>query len=308
MRQSKSTARPPQRWLALQDKIQSLLKLGVKTTHTRIIACGILVGLFYLPVWLGMLWHSIVGGGSSLVLNLGGIYLGLEMLWQQRGQLKQLEVTDEERFLGHAIVLGSAAIFSFCLSSISLQALLVMLILIGIACSIWGFSFFKANWLPALLILIGVYPDLMFLANQLRVILTADTLERFMTWCSSVTLQVMGYPAVAEGAILALPTGKVQVASGCSGADMAFVLGGCSILLGLFMHWRLPKIIFMVVAGILLALVLNIPRIVLLTFAEVYWGRQSFEFWHGTWGGQIFSGIMFTAYYYLAMGIGDRKA
>ena len=41
--------------------------------------------------------------------------------------------------------------------------------------------------------------------------------------------------------------------------------------------------------GIVLALAFNVPRIVLMTLAVVYWGKDAFEFWHGAWGGQIFS-------------------
>lgn len=39
----------------------------------------------------------------------------------------------------------------------------------------------------------------------------------------------------------------------------------------------------MMVVGAGLALVFNIPRIMLLTLASVYWGKERFNFWHGTW-------------------------
>ena len=53
--------------------------------------------------------------------------------------------------------------------------------------------------------------------------------------------------------------------------------------------------------GIVLALAFNVPRIVLMTLAVVYWGKDAFEFWYGAWGGQIFSAIVMTTYYQIIM-------
>jgi exosortase/archaeosortase family protein len=60
--------------------------------------------------------------------------------------------------------------------------------------------------------------------------------------------------------------------------------------------------------GAVLAYVLNIPRIVLVTYAAVYWGPYWFNFWHHSWGAQIFVGAMFTVYYYIVMWMVDEPA
>jgi len=57
---------------------------------------------------------------------------------------------------------------------------------------------------------------------------------------------------------------------------------------------------------VVLALIFNVPRIMLLAIAAVYWGETSFKFWHGPWGGQMFSGVLFTVYYYAVMGLANR--
>jgi exosortase/archaeosortase family protein len=61
----------------------------------------------------------------------------------------------------------------------------------------------------------------------------------------------------------------------------------------------------LIVMGWTVAMVLNVPRIMLLAIASVYWGEHSFEFWHGPIGGQMFSAVMFTVYYYIAMWLVD---
>ncbi|HTL88448.1 MAG TPA: archaeosortase/exosortase family protein, partial [Leptolyngbya sp.] len=56
-------------------------------------------------------------------------------------------------------------------------------------------------------------------------------------------------------------------------------------------------LIQLIAIGIGLALTLNVLRISVMVLAAVYWGEAAFEFWHGTIGGQIFSGVLFTLYY-----------
>ncbi|MFM2432056.1 MAG: cyanoexosortase, partial [Cyanobacteriota bacterium] len=110
------------------------------------------------------------------------------------------------------------------------------------------------------------------------------------------------------GAYVLLPAGAVWVGPGCSGFSMALVLLGTGFLIGKFtgMTWR--KTLGIMLIGWFLAMIFNVPRIMLLAIASVYWGKQSFEFWHGPIGGQIFAGVLFTIYYYAAMWIIDRRS
>ena len=84
---------------------------------------------------------------------------------------------------------------------------------------------------------------------------------------------------------------------------MATIIAVASLVLGLFLKQSLPKVALMTTLGVILALLANIPRIMLMAMAEAYWGKASFEFWHGFWGGQIFSSILFTIYYYVVMAV-----
>jgi exosortase/archaeosortase family protein len=76
-----------------------------------------------------------------------------------------------------------------------------------------------------------------------------------------------------------------------------------SLVLGLFLKQSFAKLAGMVAIGMVLALLFNLPRIMLLALSEAYWGSASFDFWHGIWGGQIFSTILFTIYYYVVMAL-----
>lgn len=286
----------------------SLLQLSVSTNHNRIISCGAFVGLFYGAKWISCLLESLLEGSSTPALNFGFLYLGLAQLWCDRHTLQSLKSYEEERWTGEWLILGSAGAFAVCQSSFSMQAFLWLIILISMAWSCWGLGFFQRFWLPAILIAVSQYPNYTFLSNRIwRLLTPPDLIESFMAWSSSLVFQTFGYPAIAQAALLSLavpldPAKSVLVASGCSGFDMAFTLATGSLILGLFFHLSRWTIVRLMAIGITLALLFNVVRIVLLAIAVVYWGKDWFDFWHGPWGGQIFSGILFTVYYYSVQG------
>ena len=77
--------------------------------------------------------------------------------------------------------------------------------------------------------------------------------------------------------------------------------------MGLYFKQSWQRIIALTGIGILLALVANVPRIMLLAIAVVYWGKDAFEFWHDPIGGQLFATVLLTLYYYIAMTIIQSK-
>ena len=308
MAQGKSESRLETFGRKLGQRLQTLLKTACRTNHNRIVTCGLLVLLCFFPTWCRFAWRSISSGGSGFLLNAGFIYLGLDILWKNRQQLMAEPAPQEERVLGYVLILGGAACFPLCLASVSLQALICVVVLLGIAICNWGIAIVQKHPLAIALILVSVYPDLGFLGNTLRRTLTGKQLEILMAWLGGVALSAIGQPVSVEGPILSLsttidPKKAVEVASGCSGFDMAFPIAGFGLIMGMFFKQSWRKIAALIAIGVALALAFNVPRIMLLAFAVVYWGKDSFEFWHGPIGGQIFATIMLTMYYYIAMAI-----
>ena len=310
------------KWSTVQNRGLTLVKLGLKNTHNRILTCGVLIGLCFLPIWLGIMVRLTIDGGSTPILNLGFLYLGIQSLWQQRQQLSLLEAHEDERLVGYLMIIGGAFFFPFCLASRSLQALLCMVVLLGGFYSSWGSVFFKKYFLAICFLLISLYPDLIFISNAIWRILTPhNLLENLMAWLGSMGLRTINQPAVSVGAFISIdpnlpmnPTLQslvssktVEVASGCSGFDMASTLAGSSIIFGLILKQNWRQILGMMGIGIALALILNVPRVMLVAIAAIHWGHASFEFWHGAWGGQIFATLLFTIYYYLVMGLVNKK-
>lgn len=284
------------------------LQEGIKTTHSRIVLCGLLLGLCYLPVWLSGLVSRAAQGSSGLPLIAAVVFLGFQQLWKQRYQLAKMKASEEDRLLGHILILSGVVLFPFCRFDIWPQALIWLLVMAGIACSIWGVGFFTRYPLSSLLFLLSVYPKPGVTARIIwEGFAPPKFLEQLMAWGGAEALQLIGQPATAKGTFVVLPTGAVDVNWGCNGFNMAFTMAATGLIIGLFFKQTGLKIAGIVAIGITLALLFNVPRIMLLAIAAVYWGDQSFKFWHGPMGGQLFTGVLFTVYYYAAMALVNRR-
>jgi exosortase/archaeosortase family protein len=288
-----------------------LLKKASQTNHNRLVAFGGLVLVAFLPTWVAIAWQSMLKGSSSFLLSAGFLYLGLDRLWRQRQTLAAEPPVDEERVLGYLLILVGAVSFPLLHTSASLLALVCMTIVLGIVICNFGLAGVHRYPLAIGLILISLYPDLGFLANTLRKVLTGNQLEVLMASLGGWALRGMGETVTVQGDLISLaatldPDRSVLVGSGCSGFDMAFPIAGVAFILGLYLKQSWQKIGWLVAIGVVLSLLFNVPRIMLLAIAVVYWGKESFEFWHGPIGGQIFSSVLLTGYYYLAMAIIDQ--
>jgi exosortase/archaeosortase family protein len=293
-----------------------LWQRGMRDRHSQIVTIGLLFMACYLPTWLGVIGHGILEGKSDSILNFGFIFLGLQTIHAQRNKLKSLTLGDkviggDDRAMGYGLMLLGIITFIYFHSvsfSVSFQALAVILILLGIAGSSWGLPFFGLFPISTLYLLISVYPDTSFIAIRIcRYFTSEDMLEQVMAWAGSIGLNTIGFKAISEAAYVRLPNGAVWVGPGCSGFDMAYTIVGCSLLFGLFMKVSWRRIVALITIGWALAMACNVPRIMLLAIAAINWGKESFEFWHGPIGGQIFSMIMFTIYYYIAMWLVETK-
>ncbi|NJR59659.1 MAG: cyanoexosortase C [Cyanobacteria bacterium CRU_2_1] len=292
--------------------IHQWIQNNLKTHHGRILLCGLAVVLGYSVFWSIELLLRSLKGSSSGFLQIAGVGLGLYELWQRRHWLEQMTASEEDRLLGHILTLSGAFLLPICLFQgiadpliqLLIPAIVCALVLAGIACSCWGVDFFKKFPLPIFLICMGLLPKPAELSRYTWQAFTSpEILERLMAWCGMLAFRAIGQPAVAEGTLISLPDGTVDIGWGCNGFDMAATMAVASLVLGLFLKQSHPKILMLMLVGAVLALISNIPRIMLVTIAAVYWDKKWFVFWHDSWGSQIFVSILFTIYYYLIMWI-----
>ena len=282
---------------------------SMKTHHGRMLTLAGVAGLLYFPTWAGTLLSSVFSGSASLLFVGGFLYFGLKNLWTERDTLRQMPVSRDDRLIGHMLIVGGTFWLPFCRDSISLQAFVWMIVLVGVAWSSFGFSIFTRYPIASLMILVSMYPSTVFLANRIfNSIIEPRVAETFTAWLGTKALHIIGQPAEAVKNFIVVGEKSVYVGYPCTGFDMAFSLTGLSLLLGLSLKQVWWRIGLAMVSGIAIAIVFNIPRVVMLVLAVLYWGQSTFDFWHGPWGGQIFSAIMFTVAYYVVFAIYQLKS
>ncbi|WOD37913.1 cyanoexosortase C [Nodosilinea sp. E11] len=274
-----------------------------KTPHTVIVSLGLFVGLCYLPSWIRFLVLQIYQYGSgSFTLAVCLAAIGIIKLWQNRYSLAVVDSLEADRWLGHCLIVVGILSFPFCRFSLWSQAFLWLFILIGVVISCWGIAFFSTysgiSWAFAL----SVYPNPGHIAGTLwQTLLPARILESSMAWVTTTVLRWVGQPVVVSGPLVFFPHHTVEVSWGCNGFDTALAMLGASLCLGWYLGFSNYKIFQLSFIGIVLAFLVNIPRLVLMALAAAYWGADIFDFLHGPWGGQIFVTVLLGGYYYLAL-------
>lgn len=292
----------------LQLSILSLIKTCLKSFHGSITLLGLFIGLCYLPTWIMGLLDRGPQSSDGFTFAICFVGLSLYLFWKHRKTIAMLQASEEDCLMGHMLIIAGVNLFPFCRFAIWPQALLWMLILGGIALSTWGVSFFLKHPLLVMAVVVTVYPQPLLITQLLWESLTPyKFLERVMARAGAEGLQLLGWPAQQVDSLVTFPNGAVDVYWGCNGFDMALTMAVAGIVMGVLLQQTRDRIVGFVIVGIIAALIFNVPRVMLLAVASVYWGPAWFDFWHGPWGGQLFTGVLFTVYYYAVMAMVKRR-
>ena len=286
----------------------TLLQRAMATHHGRTVLLGLSAGLVYLPAWSGYLTGRALKGkiGWFLVVSMLA-FVGFQ-LWNKQSLLRKLKASEEDRLLGHLLIFSGVVLFFFCRFALWSQALLWLVILIGIALSTWGAGVFAKFVLPFCFVALTVYPRIGLISRSVWEFVTPyQGLEKAMAWAGSLGMRSIGFSAVPEGVFITFPEGVVEVGWGCNGLDMAITIAATGLFMGLLYKQKRSQMVLLIVTAAAIVMLANIPRLMLVTIASVYWGPWWFNFWHGFWGGQIFSGLLLTIYYYVVMALVNRK-
>lgn len=274
------------------------LRSSLRSIHNWILLLGAIFGIgVYLPTLFDRAAGVEISGIPQLLLNFTFIGLAVRQLRHQRNLKTELEI--EDQWLGSGLILGGLVIFYAYYPAIAPQAFGAMIILIGSVFSDQGWKFLRRQWIAIALLVASLHPNWERVARYIWGIFAhPKALAEFMAWGGSWVLKAIGQPVSLQREFLVLPGGSVEVAPGCDGFGMSLVIIISAVITGLAFRvcWR--AMTQLIAIGVVMALILNIVRIAVMVLAAVYWGKESFDFWHGAIGGQIFSGILFTLYYY----------
>ena len=108
---------------------------------------------------------------------------------------------------------------------------------------------------------------------------------------SGMLLWYLGFPVTREGVLLHLPTGSVEVGSGCSGLSIIMQLLGLAMLILFMFPTNLKQKILVPLVAILVGFSVNCGRVALMAILVAYSHSESFEYWHFGEGSLVFSMI-----------------
>lgn len=131
----------------------------------------------------------------------------------------------------------------------------LLVVLAGIALTLGGSAVLRWSW-PAIAFLIFMIPFPGRVEGAL-----AYPLQRLGTWASTFTLQLLGYPALAEGNLILLSEAELNIVEACSGLRMLIVFFALSTACAIVIQKPLIYRVLVVVSAIPIALFANVVRI-----------------------------------------------
>ncbi|MCT7961931.1 cyanoexosortase A [Laspinema sp. D1] len=237
---------------------------------------GIAAGLMTINITLMWKYAPVDVVGTSLLFWGGAAFL----IWERYESFK-LQSGPISSLLGVAIValilLKSATLNSY---DIFLR-LSPFMSGIGLGLIASGIKGLKQYWQE--LFILG------FMSISTGLLLRIFDISPLTAKFSALILWYLGFPVTRQGIYVNLPTGSIEVYSGCSGYSAILQLLGLSILfLFMFPTTRKQKI-YIPLAAIILGFIVNGIRVALMAFLVAYSNKESFEYWHYGDGSLIFS-------------------
>ncbi|OKH37899.1 cyanoexosortase A [[Phormidium ambiguum] IAM M-71] len=154
---------------------------------------------------------------------------------------------------------------------------------LGIALLASGLQGLKQYW-QELLILCFIAPSPGLLSLVIDISLLTAKFATAVLWYA-------GFDVSRQGVYVAVPSGVVEVYSGCSGIEtMLQLLGLALVFLVMFPTNKIAKIVVPVVA-VSIAFVVNGLRVALLAVLSAPNNKPAFEYWHKGDGSLVFSTI-----------------
>ena len=181
------------------------------------------------------------------------------LLWQRRGLLRGAALSPTWSAVavgvGCLVLSGVIRAASLILFARVLDPAAIVPCVFGLILLLGGWGAFRWAW-PSALFLIFMLPLPGFVATLL-----SHPLQRAATIASTFALQTLGVPAMAEGNVIALRDGQLEIVQACSGLKMMSLFVAVCVAAAFIMRRPLLDRILVAVSAPLNALAANVIRI-----------------------------------------------
>lgn len=239
---------------------------------------GLMVAL--VAIYVALTWKSgdIAHLGMSVLFWLPVVSL----LWEKRYSLN-LKSEVSSKVIG-ILFIASALFTSTFLANSHFLRLFPFISSLGLSLLASGFKGLKQYWKELVILFFLSVPSVLLSSPLTDISPVTAKFSAFLLWYS-------GFKVSLQGVDIVLPTGSVEVYSGCSGMEaMTYLLGLAVVFLVMFPTKRSNTILVPLVA-IILGFVVNGVRVALMAVLAASSNPKTFNYWHEGDGSLIFGMI-----------------
>lgn len=220
--------------------------------------------LAYFPVWKGLLsaWSASDDYSHGFFILPVSLYI----VWRKRERLAQIEKRPSNT--GGIIVIFSLALYLLAhyAEVVTLASLSLVFVLAGAIIYLFGFFVFRELLFP-LFFLLFMIP----VPSQILSSLTIP-LQLLVSKASTAIASLFGIAVLREGNVIFLPNRTLEVVQACSGLRSMMLLLALSAGFAYLTLRPNPLRLALLAWAVPAAILVNIIRVLLIIFAEAYFG------------------------------------
>jgi exosortase len=248
----------------------------------RLAAAGAGVALLALTVWafwqpLGEMagrWLSDPQYSHGYLVPVFSAYL----LWARRGRLAGADLLPS--WWGLAPIAAAAVLrYLATLNYEYFDGIALVLTLTGFVLLTGGVQALDWAW-PGLAFLLFMLPLPYSVEHAV-----AAPLQRVATACSTYIMQTIGLPALSEGNVIVLGSGRIEIERACSGLSMLLIFFALATAMAILVRRPLLDRLVILASAAPIAIIANVARITATGLAQEWFGpeaaRKIFHDWAG---------------------------
>lgn len=236
------------------------------------------IGTAYITIHLTLTWKA----DNSSLLGMSFLFWAAisSLIWEKRHSLN-LESDIFSSFFGLSLI---ALLLIKTISRTSLGGFLYIspaIFALGLALLASGFKGLK-QYRGELLILFFISVPKVLPSSVTDISLLTAQFAALILWYT-------GFEVARNGIQINLPTGSVEVYSGCSGVELIFQMLGLALLFLLIFPQTWKRKIFVPLIAGTLGFIVNAARVALLAILVAQGQQEAFVYWHFGDGSLVFS-------------------
>jgi len=208
-------------------------------------------------------WFSDPQYTHGYLVPLFSVYL----LWARRDQLVGMKWTPSWWGLLPLAVAGGFRYLA-TLNYEYLDGIALIITVAGLFLLAGGPKALSWAW-PAVAFLLFMVPLPFFIEKGV-----AQPLQRLATICSTYVMQTIGMPAVAEGNVIALNSGRIEVEKACSGLSMLLIFFALATAMAVLVKRPLLDRLVILASAAPIAIIANVARITATALAQEAYGAE----------------------------------